>query len=655
MKKNKASQLQGTEQQISKKTQEKQQLKLAENNKRLKLYFSLFLAIFALLIYYNSIGNEYALDDFSVIKENNIVKNGSKSIPLIFQSSYRFGYLNVNDGLYRPFTLAMYAIEWQIFPDKPSVYHFINVLMYMLTGVVMFRLLCKLLQPINLIIPLVASLLFIAHPIHTEVVANIKSSDEIVCFLFVLLAIHSTINYLDNSKVISLLASLFYYTIALFSKESAILLLALLPLTLFTFRKHNLSKIVAVTCLMLIPTLIYLIARNHVLGSIKGIQEVAVVDNLLMAAKTFPERIATAFVVLGMYLKLLIFPHPLLYNYSFNQIPIVNFSDVFALSSLLIHLSALAFALVTIFKKKSNDESIFEGKRVIAYGILFYLISIFLFSNLVLVIGAAMGERFVYFSSFGFCIILSVLLAQVFKIKVTEPLSKPSDIFQNKIFISCVAVICLAFSIKTIARNPVWKDNLTLYRADLPISMNSVRSHYYLGNELIKRQNELSGEAIDTAAILEGCKELQAALKIYPLYNDAYTQLGVAYYKIKDYKNAEKYYLTTLDNNPNDAVAISNLAAIYFNTARYQQAIEMYTRAIELNPRFSDAMVNMGSCYGAMQKFPESIEWFMKAIEISPDNAKAYYFTAKSYDFMGDKAQAASYMAQAKSIDPSLK
>jgi tetratricopeptide (TPR) repeat protein len=56
-----------------------------------------------------------------------------------------------------------------------------------------------------------------------------------------------------------------------------------------------------------------------------------------------------------------------------------------------------------------------------------------------------------------------------------------------------------------------------------------------------------------------------------------------------------------------------------------------------------------------MQKFPESIEWFMKAIEISPDNAKAYYFTAKSYDFMGDKAQAASYMAQARSIDPSLK
>jgi superkiller protein 3 len=201
----------------------------------------------------------------------------------------------------------------------------------------------------------------------------------------------------------------------------------------------------------------------------------------------------------------------------------------------------------------------------------------------------------------------------------------------------------------------VWKDNLTLYRADLPISMNSVRSHYYLGNELIKRQDELSPQGVDTAAILEGCKELKAALKIYPNYNDAYTQLGVAYYKIKDYKNSEANYLITLENNPSDAVAISNLAAIYFNTARYPLAIEMYEKALTYNPRFSDAMVNLGSCYGALSKFPESIEWFKRAIEISPDNAKAYYFTAKSYEFMGDKAQAASFMAQAKSIDPSLR
>jgi len=211
------------------------------------------------------------------------------------------------------------------------------------------------------------------------------------------------------------------------------------------------------------------------------------------------------------------------------------------------------------------------------------------------------------------------------------------------------------FSFKTIARNPDWKDNLTLYRHDLPISMNSVRSHYYLGNELIKNQDELSGNPIDTAAIIEGCKELEAALKIYPNYNDANTQLGVAYYKIKDFKRSEKYYLITLDNNPNDAVAINNLAAIYFNTGQYEKAINMYERAIALNPRFSDAMVNIGSCYGSMQKYEESIVYFKKAIEISPDNSKAYFFMSKSYGFLGNKIDADAAMSQARMIDPNLK
>ena len=179
----------------------KHQAATEKNKKKVKLFFSLLIGALAIAIYANSINNSYTLDDFSVIKENNIVKNGAKSIPLIFNSSYRYGYLNVNDGLYRPFTLMMYAIEWQIFPDKPAIYHLVNILLYALTGVVMFRLLCKALKQYNIILPLVATLLFIAHPIHTEVVANIKSRDEIMCFLFVLLSINYLFNYVNENKI----------------------------------------------------------------------------------------------------------------------------------------------------------------------------------------------------------------------------------------------------------------------------------------------------------------------------------------------------------------------------------------------------------------------------------------------------------------------
>jgi len=619
------------------------QNQLSQQNK-VKLFFSLLIVAFAFAIYANSLNNEYALDDFSVIKENNIVKNGTKAIPLIFNSSYRYGYLNVNDGLYRPFTLMMYAIEWQIFPDKPAVYHFINILLYAITGVVLFRLLIKALKDTNIILPLAATLLFIAHPIHTEVVANIKSSDEITCFLLSVTSLSLLFDYLNTKKTSKIIFALLSYSVALFCKESAVLLLAFIPLFMYFFTDIKIGKIVLQTSIFLIPTLLYLGIRQKVLGTGAGLDTVSLADNLLMAAKNPIEKIATAFVVLLYYIKLLIVPHPLLYNYSYNQIPIVNFSNIWALCSLLLHLALLAFALINLKKK-----------HLLSFAILFYFIGISLFSNLVITIGAAMGERFIYFSSFGFCIAVAYLILKLFKVDLHTPITKPALVFTSKPFAISLVVIVALFSIKTIARNPDWKNNLTLYKHDLPISMNSVRSHYYYGNELIKMQDELSGQPIDTAAILEGCKQLKLALEIFPEYNDANTQLGVAYYKIKDYKNSEKYYLITLNNNRNDAVAINNLAAIYFNTGQYIKAIEMYERAIVLNPRFTDALVNIGSCYGQMQKYRESIEFFKRAIDISPDNSKAYFFLSKSYGFLGQQNEAKQAMAQAQSLDPNLK
>jgi hypothetical protein len=108
------------------------QIQDLDKKKWIALY-SFFLVIVTFIIYWNTLSNGYVLDDFSVIKENNIVNQGTKGIPLIWKSSYRYGYLNVNDGLYRPFTLTIFAIEWQLFPDKPGFAHFINILVFSLS------------------------------------------------------------------------------------------------------------------------------------------------------------------------------------------------------------------------------------------------------------------------------------------------------------------------------------------------------------------------------------------------------------------------------------------------------------------------------------------------------------------------------------------
>ena len=615
------------------------------NKKKWITIYSFFLVAVSFIIYWNTLSNGYVLDDFSVIKENNIVNQGTKGIPLIWKSSYRYGYLNVNDGLYRPLTLTIFAIEWQLFPDKPAFAHFINILLFSLSMFFGFRFFARIVKP-EFIAPLFLTfLLFAVHPIHTEVVGNIKSFDEIMCFSLSLLGLGLMYNYHHKKRFFLLISAILIFFAGLLFKESAILFLAILPVFLWYFTDQKIIKIILNTSLFLIPILIFFAIRKNILGSYFGLEQVSVIDNLLVAAKTFQEKVATIFYILGYYLKLMVAPFPLLYNYSYNQIPIVGFSNIVTIFSLLFHIALFVFGILSI-----------KEKKLYGFGIWFMLIGLGLYSNLFATIGAAMGERFYYFSSFGF-IWFFVFGIFYFSKMHEQKVSFISWTSNKKLnyFLIFVFVTSAIFSFQVYSRNKDWKNNITLYRNDMPKSLGSARSHYYLGNELVGLVSDtMKNQELKKEMLAEAEKHLLRSLEIIPDYNDCITQLGVCYYRGGNYKDASIYYKKALKNNPNDALSINNLAAIYFATGKYNQAIDMYKRAIELNPRFADAWVNIGSCMGMTQRYQESIEAFEKAIEIDPSKSKAYFFMAKSYEFLGDTKKAKDYTQMAKQLDPSL-
>src|SRR3569832_2193619 len=137
---------------------------------RLKRTLGIIIAAFGLLLYAQSISFNFSLDDGTVIKENKLTKKGISAIPEIIKHSYWYGFNQSDDATYRPTSLVMLAIEYKLFGDNPHFNHLFNVLLYALTCWLLFRLLCKLFDGQNLIFPFVCSLLYVAHPIHTEVV-----------------------------------------------------------------------------------------------------------------------------------------------------------------------------------------------------------------------------------------------------------------------------------------------------------------------------------------------------------------------------------------------------------------------------------------------------------------------------------------------------
>ena len=157
---------------------------------------SLLIMLLAFILYANTLGHDYTQDDAIVIYDNMFTQQGVQGIPGILQYDTFYGFFKtegksklVSGGRYRPFTLIMFAIEWQIFERNPMIGHLVNIILYGLLGICIYFFLIRLFKspPKDIepaLLALITALLYIAHPIHTEAVANIKGRDEIMSMLW---------------------------------------------------------------------------------------------------------------------------------------------------------------------------------------------------------------------------------------------------------------------------------------------------------------------------------------------------------------------------------------------------------------------------------------------------------------------------------------
>ncbi len=602
----------------------------------------IILAAVAVALYANTLGHQFALDDYSVILENRLTKQGFSAIPEIFKTSYRYGYYFTSDNLYRPVVKAMFAAEWGMSPGNAFPGHLMNILFYAVTAGVIFLTLNRMTG--NMLMAFIASLLFIAHPVHTEVVANIKSRDEILAFLFCVLALNLFISYLKSKKTGEIVWASICYFIAFLSKESSITFLAVFPLAGWFFTDRSLKNILKSILPLAAVAVAFLLIRSAVLGQSVP-ESVSVADNLLMAAKDNITRFCTAILILGCYLKILIFPHPLVFDYSYNQIPLTGPADPWFIISAIAYTGMLVFAVLKI-----------REKNLFSFAILYYLVTLSVSSNLFITIGSSMGERFLYAPSWGYCIVIAGLIDLFLKIRKQDIQSFNQVVFENKKAFVATIFLVLLFSIKTISRNPVWKDNYTLYSNDVHLSPNSTRTHYYLGNYLVKPEAwEGKTETEKKETLYRGISELQKSVAIYPGFADAFTQMGVAYFKLNMPDSAMICYQKALLLNPGYPTIHNNIGTIYFTQQRYEEALRSFLKAAELDPRYAEAHANAGSAYGMLKQYDNALNSLFLAVKWDPNYAQAYYFIGLTYRFKGDETNAGIYLEKAYKLDPSLR
>lgn len=593
---------------------------------------ALILVLIGLLFYANSFVNEYALDDNPIIIDNEYVQSGITGIPSILKHDAMEKFFERNNatgkltgGRYRPLSIISFAIEQQILgPNvKPEATnaaeqtayhdklvsdmhfrHVINVLLYLLAAVVLLVFLRKIVFPADPLAAFIAAIIFVIHPIHTEVVANVKSRDEIMSLLFICLTFIKAFQYKDTGKKQHLLATICYFFLALLSKEYAVTLLVLLPLALFVLGKYSIKESVRSAMPLLAPFAIYVLLRVSSVVPAGADAGSDVLNNPYLYASAI-QKSASVIAVLFDYLKLLVLPYPLSSDYSYNQIPYSDFSSIKVWGTLLLYAAMIVYGY--ILTKKRHPA---------AFGIWVLLVFLLLVSNIFFNIGATMGERLIYHSSLGFAILFACITSLIYK-KATNAATA------HRILIGFMSVVIIVAAFITIGRNADWKSDMTLFLKDVQTVPNSAVANQFAGAACVKYSENVQDEQEKKDWLRKGLAYLNKALQIHKKYTDGYLNRGVAYYKLGEYEKA---------------LADCDTVTLHF---------PQHPGLGYLSYVVSDHYFNMAIARCKVQDFPASFPLFRKALEASPRDPELWYNMGYAYycnkEF--DKAKDAANMA----------
>jgi tetratricopeptide (TPR) repeat protein len=589
------------------------------------LFQALLLVIIGLVCFGNSIKNQYALDDDTLIVKNQYVQEGVKGIPKILSNDAMQSFYDqwggnqaLSGGRYRPLSIMVFATEQQLFgtitdSDSTSlaqpqpvavkqaaadtsqltfISHGVNIALYILSVLALLYFLRNFIFKEQPLIPFLTALLFIIHPVHTEVVANIKSLDEILSFLFFILTFIYAFRYHETEKKNYLWLSLSFYFLALLAKEYAISIVILLPMLFYIVKKDSLSKSLTRTIPFFAVMLLYVIIRISIVGLGNNSESQELLDNPFLLASGV-EKLATKILILDKYLWLLIHPTVLSSDYSYNTIPYTDFSNAAVWLSLAV-LVGIIVATIILFRKRN----------IIAFALAFYLIHLFLVSNLVFDLGATMGERLIYHSSLGFAMVLAIGINYAFT-KI------PSSTAKGSILIAGCLLLVGWCAAKDMERNVEWYNNPTLSLADVKKCPNSCMLNSNAANALIDSARNMTDSLKKREVVNHAIALLEKAITIHPLYEDAYLNLGSAHYLNDEYDSAMQDY--------------NKVKKIY---PRYPNLSEHYA---ELGTGYNNKAILLGDKDKLL-----TVHFFEKALACEPDNiiylnnlAIGYYFVIK--------------------------
>jgi protein O-mannosyl-transferase len=468
---------------------------------------------------------------------------------------------------YTPLERLSCAIDYQIWGFNPWGFHFTNIVFHCLNASLVFCLAWRLFsistddgQPKRYRFTLacaISALAFSLHPLRIESVVWISERRDVLCLFWTLL---STLVYLEANLTpiqsikrgrYHLLAFLFFI-LALLSKATAVILpIILLLLDIYPLKRIKHLKSEASLIVKCVGEKFPYLMLSLVLGlvAIWGQQDLQAMPGL--ASYPLAPRIAHSFKSIIFYIQQWILPWSLS---PFYPSPSAMASwwqkDVL--------LSASCFFVVSIY-----SIFIFKKRPALSLAWWSYVFLILPFSGLLQAGIQAAADRYTYFSTIPFALLLGVGLYQVLR----------TD-FQSWIHVLTASFCCLlifAYAVGTWQLLPIWKNSSTLWEYTIRIAshdqipLNNFSSaltrekRYYLAKvmarEAIRRSPDWDSAWHNYAVALSlaGNRDLaieafHQTLKINPNSGSSHFALANLLYLKGDFRQAQVHYFQSLQD-----------------------------------------------------------------------------------------------------------
>jgi tetratricopeptide (TPR) repeat protein len=609
------------------------------------LFFTFF--VISLMFYGNSLKNKYALDDDYItvtnfpekgkefIPNHKLVSKGILGIPKIWKSRYAHDSEGAFD--YRPVTTSSFAIEYSLFGQNPILSHLINIILYSLNVWLLFCVLMKLLEnyEYKFKISFLCSFIFLIHPAHTEVVNNLKCRDELLAFLFSLLALWYCLKSFEKQTFKNIILILLFLILGLLSKRTAIIFFAIIPLCFLFFRKINLKHIIATVISILVVQLVYVIIKNSVVTE-KAIRNFYHFENPLYTNPvSIFQKIIIGIKTLGFYIKFMIVPYPFRYYYGSNTFDLSGEINIFFIIGIL----SLLLSAFFIYKQKN---------KLLTFSILLFLGSIAPFLNVLAPAPGVLGERFTYISSFGFSLIIAWIIAFKFK-KIS--IQNVSQLYTKQLKYLLPVIFILMIYVWN--RNSIWYNKITLFEKDIIHLNKSAKANSLLANEYFEMLRSPKKKYSDQILIQKCIKHYSQAVGNDSTFFSAYNNLGVVYYSyLNDIPNAKKYFSLGIRHRPLYSQAYENLGNCFKQEKNEKKAFESYKTSIVINPKQYTAFIACYNLFFENKKFDKALKINLISQIQFPNTYELIAQEANCYLMKTDTIKALDKYQEAYNVNP---